>query len=154
MKKGYLLMLVVAAMISVIASSLTVYATGGRVTTALSVPHTFTAGTTAVAAEVNENFQYLADAIDAGPYVYKTANAAVDLGAGEYGSVDSNECDSGYMPIACQCDAFEGAYMTGVLMRQDGIPTRTCFCEYYNSTGSTGQIHAWAICMKGQLATE
>ncbi|NLH49903.1 MAG: hypothetical protein GX444_15085 [Myxococcales bacterium] len=152
MKKGYLLILMVAAFVAVIASSITVYATGRHGLFALSLPHTFTAGSTAVASEVNENFTYLANAIEDGPIVYKTAGSFLTLAAGEENTVYSPNCETGDIAVSCQCIAENaGDYLLrGMTAVEFPNASDRCSCAYVNNTGSSGQVRAYAICMKAQ----
>jgi hypothetical protein len=114
MKKGYLLILVFAALISMTVSSLTVYATSGR--TNKSLPHTFTAGTTAVASEVNENFDYLQDEIDnipTGAQLQWTATISCFISYEDYNQCVTNNCPGDMYPIAWSISPSSGGASVG-----------------------------------------
>jgi hypothetical protein len=123
-------------------------------TKALTIPHVFSAGTTASAAEVNENFQYLVDAIDDGPYVYKTSGSYLSLAAGEENTVYSPNCSAGYIAVGCQCLAVNAGdfFLRGMTVVEYPGTNDRCSCAYKNDTGSSGQVRAYAVCMKAQVA--
>lgn len=154
MKKSNLLVLVLAALIAVVASSLTVYATNARAHKALTLPHTFSAHTTASASQVNDNFNYLVNAIEAGPLVYKTAGSFLVIDAGAEDETFSPNCDTGYIAIGCQCIAADpgGFFLEEIQVVISPGSGDHCACGYKNTTAGSGQVRAYAVCMAAQSA--
>ena len=150
-----LLIVTIACVCSVATSVFTVKAYERLSEPKVAVPHTFSSGNTISSADVNENFQTLADAItdlEGKGLVFTTGPTATDYLAPDEESHAQDYCPSGYTAVACSCSAQnKGVYLTGFWVNTyTGGGGNYCRCIYHNTMASTQSITAEAQCVKLQ----
>ena len=123
---------------------------------AVSIPNTFSNGTTADATEVNANFAALKSAVDTlqsqmnGSFnTYKTsANTITNVGPNTTGSVVSPSCNTGDQITGCWCDSNDSDCQLYDV--QPETSSNTCDCKYKN-TNTSGtddcDVKAAAVCL-------
>ncbi len=127
---------------------------GRNLVAAIAVPNTFTAGTLAESAKVNENFDYLAGEIEqtntnlASLTTYSTTETTEEVAGGGYGNttLTSNPCEEGDIVTGCQCrsNISRGVYIIRYGVDHDN---RTCDCGFHNTVSIAIDVFASAVCL-------
>jgi hypothetical protein len=138
----------IVCVVTVFTSVFTVVAYDRLAAPKVTVPYTFSPGTTISASQVNDNFAALEEAINEfTPVTIQWSNqGSATISAGAWDDVTSGNCPTGSHAISCDCNTNGGnCYLTDSFVVDGGT---TCRCWYKNTGGSSASIYAKAACIK------